>query len=307
MIDFQAYWEQIRADIAHEALEYERISRDEILQAHGLSWRIDWIRFWAGSIEETWGWWATPIEQESTGTTMLWLPGYSYGTPPPDTTCLIPGASTLCINVHGNKPDEPYVNPAGKNDYILQEIGSPESYIYRTISIRCLIAVKVALKLPETRLDRFVTGGMSQGGTLAIIAAAHSPEARLCFAAMPFLADIRNALLKSNNPSYRLIKEKLKNSPEIAEQILETLELFDPVKHAPLLTAPIWLCAGGKDPAVKPATVEAVFQAVRHDQKQYQFFPNSGHVFLPEMNQTHTQWIQHYITNEKEKEALWKL
>jgi cephalosporin-C deacetylase-like acetyl esterase len=300
MFDYLSYWREVNNEVANWPIACERIAREQRIEANGGSWNIDWIRFDAPRSGETWGWWATPSDQPGNGVSMLWLPGYSYGTPPPDTTCLIPGACTFCVNVHGNAPDTPYINPAGKNDYILQEIEDPLSYIYRIIALRCLIAAKITASLSEADRNRFLVAGMSQGAALAIMVAAQIDFAKLCLADMPFLADIRNTIKRSNNPTYRPLKELLRTDPEKGEYALSHLEMFDPVLHAPHLRAPVWLSAGGRDPAVSAASVEAVYESVQGVEKQYRLFPDAGHVFLPEMNKNHTEWIQHYILDSKE-------
>ncbi|MDR3707293.1 MAG: acetylxylan esterase [Capsulimonadaceae bacterium] len=299
-MDFDRYWRDVREEVAAADQDWDRQARDEVVEANGGRWRIDWVRFSSVRDSLVWGWHAVPLSPSPNGACMLWLPGYSYGTPPPDPTCLIPGASTLCINVHGLRPDEPYINPAGKNDYILQDIDNPVTYIMRSVVQHCLRALHVAAALPEVNAARIVVGGMSQGGALAIMSAANSVVPKACFADMPFLSDIETAVRSSSSPVYKAIRHRMRVAPAAADGILATLSLFDPVRHAPRVVVPTCLSAGGRDPSVKPAGVEMVFCALGTEIKHYEFYPNAGHVFLPEMNRTHTEWVARHVLEEKE-------
>jgi cephalosporin-C deacetylase len=301
MNDFELYWKNIREEIKETKLNIEKHEKNLEITANHSDFLVNWIHFDTEDNNlSTWGWWASPKNpSENMNAAMIWLPGYSYGTPSPDQTCLIPGISTFCINVHGRLPDEPYVNPAGKNDYILEGISSQKSYIYRKIILRCLFSVDVVLNQRQINENFIFVGGMSQGGALAILTAACRPECKICFADMPFLADIENAIENSSNPTYRKIRDYLSENASRKNEILSTLKLFDPVNFAEKIKVPIWLSSGGRDPAVKPKTVEKIFDKIENTSKEYHFFENAGHVFLPEMNQTHTKWIYDYISKNK--------
>ncbi|HEY3331079.1 MAG TPA: acetylxylan esterase [Capsulimonadaceae bacterium] len=297
MQDFDQYWAMVRADVAATDTDWDRTSRDQRVTANGGEWRIDWVRLSSVGNTLIWAWLAIPVDRPANKVGMLWLPGYSYGTPPPDATCLIPGVCTMGVNVHGNKPDHAYVNPAGKHDYIVNGIDQPETYIYRAISAHCLRAFAVLAEQPEVRKDCLVAAGMSQGAALAIIVAAQAATSRICFADMPFMANIRVSLSVSSSPVYKAFRSYSAHSGRDAD-LVDTLSLFDPMRHAPLVDVPTWLTAGGRDPAVKPETVESVYEAIKSSVKQYTFYPSAGHVFLPEMNEAHTTWVHEHILNK---------
>ena len=299
MIDFAQYWADVRLEVLSGDRDWDRMPRQQTVQANGGVWRLDWIRHSSADDSLMWGWWAYPIDRAPNGACMLWLPGYSYGTPPADSTCLIPGVCTFCLNVHGKMPDEPYVNPAGREDYILQGIDTPVSYIYRRISLACLAAVDVALAQPETNVDRLVVGGMSQGGGLAIIVAANSNAPALCFADMPFLSDVRETLKTSSSPIYKSVRNFHGHDGKRAQAISDVLSLFDPLNHAPNVHIPTWMSVGGRDPSVKRSAVERVFNALGSHIKHLEFFEAAGHEFRPEMNLVHTQWINEMVINSK--------
>jgi cephalosporin-C deacetylase len=286
-IEFESYWARVRAEVNAAPADWERTSQPLLIGSRGNRWMIDWIRFSSVGDHVIEGWLSVPHDHPVSGAGFLWLPGYSYGTPPPDDSNLIAGACTFAINVHGNPPNFPYVNPAGKNDYILNGIDLPETYIYRAIIIHCLKALPVLLEQEEITRGIGV-GGMSQGGGLALIVAAQSPSPKICCAAMPFLADIEQSLAVSRSPAYRALAHHIAKKPEA----LQTILLFDALYHAQSISVPTWLSAGGKDPACKPVTVEAVFREIASPVKHYEFFPNVGHNFTPEMNAMYQRMIE---------------
>jgi cephalosporin-C deacetylase len=294
-MDFNQYWQAVKKEhqsfIDRGGADSEIIPRGEKVSANGREWTIDWIRF--SSVEDTliFGWVATPSDHPAKGEAFVWLPGYSYGTPPPDPSNLIPGAVTLCINVHGNQPDAPYVNPAGKADYIGECIDEPDRFIYRAFILHTLVAIDIARTLPSVDPVKVMVAGMSQGGMLALIAAHLHPKVRMCFADMPFLCNVRSSIEESRSPLYNALRSILGENPQHRADFIDTLALFDPMQHAPYLTAPIHVTAGGRDPSSPASTITPLFPILGSDIKAMRYFPDAGHIFVDEMPVIYRDWM----------------
>ena len=300
--DFDTFWQEIRAELALVPLEWERLPGAGGETARH---RIDWLRF--SSLDDVliYGWLAVPKEAPQPGRRgYLWLPGYSLGNPPPGPEALYPDTLTLGLNLHGNIPDAPYAHPSASGmDYITEGIESPHTYIYRAIVAHCLRALEVLARQEEVAPNRLVVGGMSQGGGLALITAALTPDVCLCLADMPWLGALDLALSLLDRAKYRktkaarypdargLIADYAEAHPDRAAQVYQTYRYFDPLSHAAYVTCPTQVSAGGRDPSCKSPTVYAVFNALQCE-KEMLFLPQTGHEIVPAMHEAHGPWVQ---------------
>lgn len=300
--DFQAFWQGVRAELAAVPLEWERLpGAGGETAAH----RVDWLRF--SSLDDLliYGWLAVPKDAPPAGNRgFLWLPGYSLGNPPHGPESIYPETLTFGLNLHGNLPDTPYVHPSASGaDYIAAGIMSPQTYIYRRIVAHCLRALEVLAAQPEVSPERVMVGGMSQGGGLALVAAALSPLVRLCLADMPWLCALNLALSLLDRARYQrlktarysdargLIADEAEAHPEAADQIYQTYRYFDPLSHADSIACPTQMSAGGRDPSCKPPTIYAVYNELRCE-KEMLYLPQTGHEIVPAMREAHGKWVQ---------------
>ena len=301
-LDFQAFWEGVQAELAAVPVEWERLPGAGGVTA---GYRVDWLRF--SSLEDRliYGWLAVPQDVPPAGNRgFLWLPGYSLGNPPPGPEALYPGTVTFGLNLHGSLPDALYVHPSfALADYITEGIRSPQTYIYRRIVAHCLRALDVLAAQPEVGPERLMAGGMSQGGGLALVVAALSPQVRLCLADMPWLCALDLALSLLDRERYKrmktvrypdargLIADEAETHPEQAAQIYQTYRYFDPLSHAAQIVCPTQMSAGGRDPSCKPPTIYAVYNELRC-QKEMLYLPQTGHEIVPAMHEAHEKWVQ---------------
>jgi cephalosporin-C deacetylase len=300
--DFDAFWRGVKDELARTPLEWERIP-DATWTTPELT--VDWLRFSSLGGHPIYGWLAVPRETAADGNVgYLWLPGYSYGSPPPRAESLYPGTVTLGLNLHGNTPDTPYVHPASLGrEYITQGIESPETYLYRDIVAHCVRALDVLAAQPEVDPAKRVVGGMSQGGGLALVTAALAPQVQMCFADMPWLCDLDRALSLIDRERYKrlanyripdgraLIEDYADAHPERSGQIFQTYRYFDPLSHAADIHCPTQMSAGGRDPSCKPPTIFAVYNALDCE-KEMLYLPRVGHEIVPAMHEAHAKWVQ---------------
>ncbi len=301
-VDFEAFWNGVKSDLAQAPADWERLDRaGGETETH----TIDWVRFSSLGDTLVYGWLAVPKQLSSAKSNRgyLWLPGYSLGSPPPGPESLYPDTVTLGLNIHGGLPDTPYQHPSLSGvDYITQRIESPQTYIYRQILGHCLRALDVLAAQPEVSANKVIVGGMSQGGGLALVTAALAPV-KLCLADMPWLCALELALSLLDRDKYRkmgvarypdargLIADYAEAHPDHAAQIYQTYAYFDPLSHAAFVRCPTQVSAGGRDPSCKPPTIYAVYNELVCP-KEMLYLPATGHDIVPAMHEAHAKWVQ---------------
>ena len=165
-------------------------------------------------------------------------------------------------------------------------IASPETYYYGRLYVDAVRAVETAAALPGVDPLRLMVAGQSQGGALALAAAALLPDAvRLCHADVPFLCDFPRAVETAMDPPYTELVTYLGIHRELEPAVWRTLSYFDNAVLAPRITARTAIGVGLRDAITPPSTVFATYNAIEAD-KEIVVFPYSGHV-LPT---SHAEW-----------------
>jgi cephalosporin-C deacetylase len=168
-------------------------------------------------------------------------------------------------------------------------ITSPEDYYYTRMFTDAARAVDTAIELagaapgtapagtaPGAGAGIAVTGG-SQGGALALAAAALRPDAvRVCHADVPFLCDIQRAITLAPHAPYTEIPEFLAKNVQLIEPTLNTLRYIDCALLARRITAATLMSVGLMDDICPPSTVFAAYNEITAD-KEIAVFPYSGH------------------------------
>ena len=119
-----------------------------------------------------------------------------------------------------------------------------------------------------------VTGG-SQGGGIAIAAAALEPVAALA-PDVPFLCHYRRATEIVATHPYGEITQYLKMHRDQLEQVFSTLSYFDGINFAKRTSSPALYSVGLMDDICPPSTVYAAFNH-HAGQKEIRVYPYNNH------------------------------
>lgn len=256
--DFDEFWAEAQAEARSTRLDYHRSLRND----------FDWPGFGVETLQfrgvqgETVHGWITYPPGARRLPSYLWIPPYGRESILPNRFSTREGFCTLSLNFHGEGAfhQEKYRIDRG---YFADGIAEPQTWVFRRMLQNCLIAVRVLQAQIEADESKIGAMGLSQGGGMAIWTGAFSPIVRAVVADMPFLGVMPWALTRN---AYRYpLKEVidfLEDSPIRRQMVLNTLSYFDTMNVATRCRVPTLVSFGTKDPACRPETVEAIFQAL---------------------------------------------
>jgi cephalosporin-C deacetylase len=151
----------------------------------------------------------------------------------------------------------------------------PASYYYRRLMTDAILAVDVVRGHAVVDPARVIVAGASQGGGLALAAAAFAgPAAALVD--VPFLCHFRRALEITDAAPYDEIRRFLRVHRSDEARVFATLGYFDGRHLAARATAPALFAVGLEDEITPPSTVFAAFNAYGGP-AEIRVWPYSGH------------------------------
>ena len=283
--DFEAFWHQA----THEALHHPlKVVDWQFNSTQTESHRVDTFAFEGIDGSVKYGWLAYP-EGARSERSFLWLPPYGRESKLPDQYGTRPGMVSMSFNFHGEAPfhQESYVIERG---YFADGAEEPETWIFRRMFQDAVIASRLLQAQVQVDANHIGVSGMSQGGGMSIWLGAWNPVISRVCADMPFLSTIGNTLL---NSVYRYPLKELKDFmdtiPVGEARVLHTLSYFDTAFQAEHCTVSTQISLGIKDPACRPDTVRAAYNAVTGERNLIEY--DHGHDYHPGMVQNNLDWF----------------
>jgi cephalosporin-C deacetylase len=172
------------------------------------------------------------------------------------------GYAAIGVAPRGKLRSNVRYNP-GYPGLLVENIVDRNTYSYRGFYIDACRAVDFALTRPEIDHSRIGVHGSSQGGALTITTAALRNDVITCGAAgAPYLCGFMESAALTHSYPYEEINEYLRLYPEREQQVRETLEYFDGINFAPMISAPMLVYIGLEDDVCPPETGYAVYNAM---------------------------------------------
>ena len=189
-----------------------------------------------------------------------------------------------CRGQDGDSPDVPAVDGGHHSGWITRGLRDPLVHYYRYVysdAVRALDALAGLDGVDDHHLA--VTGG-SQGGGLALAAAALSGRASFVWADIPFLCDFPRAVSLGEAP-YTEIATYLRRHPDLEETALRTLSYFDVANLARLVTCPTVVTVGLWDLICPPSTIFGTYKRLSSPDKELVVYPYLGHELTYDMSE----------------------
>ena len=189
----------------------------------------------------------------------------------------------------GSGPEYPGVMTRG--------IETPETYYFTRLLTDAVRAVDVAANLPGVDRERIAVMGMSQGGGLALAAAALAPDrVKVCHADVPFLCDIQRGIGLTEAMPYAEVAKYLARNSRLATAALNTLRYVDCALLARRTTAECLLSVGLMDQTCPPSTVFAAYNEITAP-KTIAVHPFGDHSPPPEHTETRLEHLRQRLMN----------
>ena len=208
------------------------------------------------------------------------------------------GCIYMKIEIHDNDqliPDDAYnVMRQQKCDgYMRRGMASRDSYYYKDVYVGCARALDFLCSLPEWDGKNAIVTGGSQGGALTIITAALNEKATMCAPFYPALCDLTGFLHHRAGGWPKFFSGFYKDGQvEIPyEQAVATLQYFDVVNFARILTVPTFMSWGYSDDTCSPTSVWSAWNEISAP-KAKDITPSSGHWRFPASWEKCWQWMR---------------
>lgn len=280
--DLDAFWDETLAEARAAARPSVLTDVDGPLRAL----RVQDLTFTGYAGDEIRGWVVRPHGDEVLPAVVEFI-GYGggRGLPGEKTAWVAAGYVHVIMDTRGQgstwsvgETPDPHGSAAAFPGVMTRGIRDPHDYYYRrlyTDAVRLVDEVRTFAGVDPTRIA--VTGG-SQGGGLAVAAAALAGDAvAAVMPDVPFLSDFPSAIQRTPSAPFTEITRYLAVHRDAAADVLRTLSYVDGAILARRITAPALFSVALMDDIVLPSGVFAAFHALASDDAALEEYAYNGH------------------------------
>lgn len=215
-------------------------------------------------------WYSRPADVPAELPIVVQFVGYSHGRGLSHEHTLFPSAgfAHLVMDTRGQgfagsggDTTDPAGTPSSAPGLLTRGVDDPCEYYYRRVFTDAVRAVDAARELPGVDGDRLVVFGSSQGGGIAIAAAALADDVTGLVAHVPFLQHVRRAVDITAAAPYAEITRYLSVHRTQVETLWRTMSYFDGVNFAKRAGVPALYSVALMDQICPPSTVFASYNA----------------------------------------------
>ncbi|MEU9047976.1 MULTISPECIES: acetylxylan esterase [unclassified Kitasatospora] len=160
--------------------------------------------------------------------------------------------------------------------FVTRGVLDRHDYYYRDAYVDAARAVDTARLHPGVDGARVAVAGCSQGGQLALAAAALNPHTAAALVESPFLSAVVDPAKLPDQQPYRELLRFCHYYPDLAGRALATIAWFDAATMAEHAHCPALFAVGGRDNRCPPATCHAAYERYAGP-KSLRVWPFAGH------------------------------
>jgi cephalosporin-C deacetylase len=160
--------------------------------------------------------------------------------------------------------------------FLTRGILDPASYYYRRLFADAALAVDAVRRHDAIDPEAVAVAGGSQGGAIALAAAALATNVRAAIVDVPFLSHPRRALEIIDTQPYDELRQYLAIHRNRVDDVFRTLSYVDGMNFAARATAPLLMSVGLMDQICPPSTVFASYNHYAGP-KEIRVWPFNGH------------------------------
>ncbi|MFC5528666.1 acetylxylan esterase [Cohnella yongneupensis] len=295
--DLEAYWDETIASFAVKPLNATRTRVDTPFFDMSV-YKVSYEGFDDTPIH---GWYLVPRKAEETREKVpcvVLYHGYtgSRGYPEDYASFVLMGVAVFAIDVRGQNGETGNLlaqHHGMAKGWITQGILHRDTCYYKAITIDAIKALDWASEQPEVDPGRICAQGASQGGGLALIAAALSDKPAIAVAHIPNMCQMDFGILNSSS-SLSEAATFCERFPEHLDAVLETLSYYDNMNLAHRIRIPLFVSVGLKDPTTMPETIYAAYNRMACD-KRIVPSPFSGHTVTGDQNRQAMAFISEWL------------
>ena len=173
------------------------------------------------------------------------------------------------------------------NGYLENGLDNRDNYYMKRVYLALVRAIDLLTSLPEWDGRNVAVQGGSQGGALALIAAALDKRVTLCVANHPALSDMGAYSEKGRTGGYPHFNRM---NGMLTPEKLNAMAYYDVVNFARHITCPVRMTWGYNDDTCPPTTSYAVWNTLTCE-KEAQITPINEHWTSETMEREHMEWI----------------
>ncbi|MDP6455705.1 MAG: acetylxylan esterase [SAR202 cluster bacterium] len=270
--DFDQFWDSVKSDVSEIPLEPEAVpdalrSSDDIEVFQVCYNSLDNVRIA--------GWYCIPRDRTGPLAAVMVVPGYQSD-PGITKEWARRGYAILSVAPRGKLRSNTQFNP-GYPGLLTYGIVDRNVYSYRGFYVDAWRGVDFLMSRDEVDSNRIGVTGSSQGGGLTLTTAAMRPEIKAAAAGAPYLVGYMDAIELTHTYPYQEINDYLRLHPDSRDQVEDTLNYFDGINFAHMITCPIIINVGMQDNVCPPETGFALFNEIASADKTMYPYDNQGH------------------------------